>query len=189
MENLTGHLLIAIPDLGDPNFSKTVVLLFQHSEEGASGVVLNRPSHASISSVWDEVADEPSDCEDLIGFGGPVEGPLIALHSSLVLAENQVLPAESQSDLAVYISMTRENLNNLVNQTGQLFKIYSGYSGWGPGQLEAEIEQGGWLTLRAKSEHVFNSPDGLWHQVCDDVGKDVLMPLLGQHFPSDPSLN
>ena len=189
MADLTGHLLIAIPDLGDPNFSKTVVLLFQHSEEGASGVILNRLSDSSISNVWEEVADEPCECEDLVRVGGPVQGPLIALHSSLVLAETQVMPAGSVAGLPIYISFSRGNLNDLVRQQEQPFRIFSGYSGWGPGQLESEIEQGGWLTLKATSQHVFNSPEGLWRQVCDDVGKDVLLPLLGQHFQSDASLN
>lgn len=189
MADLTGHLLIAIPDLGDPNFSKTVVLLFQHSEEGASGVILNRLSEASISNVWEEVADVPCDCEDLVRIGGPVQGPLIALHSSLVLAETQVMPAGSAAGLPIYISFSRDNLDELVRQREQEFRIFSGYSGWGPGQLESEIEQGGWLTLKATSQHVFNSPEGLWRQVCDDVGKDVLLPLLGQHFPGDASLN
>ena len=189
MEDLSGHLLIAIPDLGDPNFSKTVVLLFQHSEEGASGVVLNRLSDSSIRSVWDEIADEPCECEDLIGIGGPVQGPLIGLHSSQILAEDQVMPVGFNSGTPVYISLSRENLRELVHQQDQRFRIFSGYSGWGPGQLESEIAQGGWLTLKAKSEHVFNSPESLWRQVCDDVGKDVLLPLLGRHFPSDPSLN
>ena len=189
MENLSGHLLIAIPDLGDPNFSKTVVLLFQHSYEGASGVILNRLSEASVRSVWNEVADQDCECDDLIGIGGPVEGPLIALHSDRVLAETQIMSAGSESELPIYISLSKDSLNGLVQQLSQPFKIFSGYSGWGPGQLESEIEQGGWLTLKAKSEHVFNSPEGLWRQVCDDVGKDVLKPLLGQHFSGDPSLN
>ena len=189
MVDLTGHLLIAIPDLGDPNFSKTVVLLFQHSEEGASGVILNRPSDSSIDSVWEQVADEPCDCKDLVRVGGPVQGPLIALHSSSALAETQVLPAVPATGKPVYISVARENLNDLVRQQEQSFRIYCGYSGWGPGQLESEISQGGWLTLKANSEHVFSSPDALWRQVCDDVGKDVLMPLLGQHYSGDASLN
>ena len=189
MVDLTGHLLIAIPDLGDPNFSKTVVLLFQHSQEGASGIILNRPSDSSVSDVWEEVAGEPCDCEDLVSVGGPVQGPLIALHTSPVLAETQVLPAGPSSNKPVYISLAREHLIDLVRQQEHSFRIYCGYSGWGPGQLESEIAQGGWLTLKANPEHVFNSPDALWRQVCDDVGKDVLLPLLGQHFSGDASLN
>lgn len=182
MENLAGHLLIAIPDLGDPNFSKTVVMMFQHNEEGASGVILNRPSDVTIKRVWDEVAEEPCDCRDPVNIGGPVQGPLIALHGSLALAETPVISG-------VFISMGRDNLNELVHQTDQPFKLFSGYSGWGAGQLESEIQQGGWLTLKANAEHVFDSPDGLWRQVCDQVGNDILMSQLGNHWQGDPSLN
>ena len=182
MRSLAGHLLIAIPDLGDPNFSKTVVMVFQHSDEGASGVILNRPSDVTISTVWEEVADEPCDCEEVVNIGGPVQGPLIALHASLAYAETPVIPG-------VFISLSREHLNELVSQTDQPFKIFSGYSGWGPGQLESEIDQGGWLTLAADSEHVFDTPDGLWRQVCDQIGNEVLKPFLGKHLPENPSLN
>ncbi len=182
MDSLSGHLLIAIPELHDPNFSQTVVILFQHSEEGASGVILNRPSDVTVAKVWDEVAKEPSECQDFIYIGGPVEGPLIALHTSLAVAESSVIPG-------VCISMGRDHLNDLVNQTYQQFKIFSGYSGWGAGQLESEIEQGGWLTLPANADHVFDSPEELWKQVCSQVGNDILMPHLGKHLPSDPSLN
>jgi putative transcriptional regulator len=182
MVSLAGHLLIAIPELHDVNFFRTVVILFQHSEEGASGVILNRPSGVSIAKVWDEVAKEPSDCQDLVNIGGPVEGPLIALHASLVLAEAPVVPG-------VFLSMERDHLNELVNQSDQPFKIFSGYSGWGPGQLESEIEQGGWLTFAANSDHVFDSPEGLWKQVCSQVGHDILKPHIGKHLPTDPSMN
>ena len=157
-------------------------MLFQHTEEGASGVILNRPSDVSIAKVWDEVAKEPSDCQDFVNIGGPVEGPLIALHSSLTLAETPVIEG-------VFLSMGRDNLNQLVNQSDQQFKIYSGYSGWGPGQLESEIEQGGWLTLPANVNQVFDSPEGLWKQVCSQVGHDILKPHIGKILPTDPSLN
>jgi putative transcriptional regulator len=182
MESLAGHLLIAIPELHDVNFFRTVVILFQHTEEGASGVILNRPSDVTVARVWDEVAKQPSECLDFVNVGGPVEGPLISLHASLALAEAPVLSG-------VFLSMERDNLNELVSQSEQAFKIFSGYSGWGPGQLESEIEQGGWLTLPASSEHVFDSPEGLWKQVCCQVGHDILKPHIGNHLPTDPSLN
>jgi putative transcriptional regulator len=182
MDSLAGNLLIAIPELHDVNFFRTVVLLFQHTEDGASGVILNRPSDVTIAKVWDEVAKEPSDCQDVVNIGGPVEGPLIALHSSLALAEAPVVEG-------VFLSMERDNLNQLVNQSLQRFKIYSGYSGWGPDQLEAEIDQGGWLTLPANADHVFDSPEGLWKQVCSQVGHDILKPHIGNFVPTDPSMN
>ncbi len=157
-------------------------MMFQHSDEGALGLILNRPSDVTIAKVWDEVAKKPSDCADIVNIGGPVEGPLIALHSSLAHAETTIVSG-------VFLSKGRDNLNQLVAQTDQRFKIYSGYSGWGPGQLESEIEQGGWLTLPATAEHVFDSPDGLWKQVCGQVGHDILKPHIGKHLPTDPSLN
>ena len=180
--SLEGKLLIAIPDLGDPNFSRTVVMLFQHDDKGASGVILNRPSDVTVQAVWQEVAEEPSDSQEIVNIGGPVQGPLIALHGSLAFAETPVIPG-------VFVSLSREHLNSLVNQSDQPFKIYSGYSGWGPGQLESEIERGGWLTLEAEASHVFATPEGLWRQVCDQVGNDILRPHFGKHVPSDPSLN
>lgn len=182
MDSLAGNLLIAIPDLHDANFFRTVVLLFHHDDEGASGVVLNRPSDVTVAKVWDEVAREPTDCQEFVNIGGPVDGPLIALHASLALAETPVVEG-------VFLSMGRDKLNRLVNQSVQRFKIYSGYSGWGPGQLESEIKQGGWLTVPADSDQVFDSPDGLWRRVCSQVGNDILKPHIGNFKPTDPSLN
>jgi len=182
MDSLTGKLLIAIPELHDVNFFRTVVIILQHSEEGASGVSLNRPSDVTIAKVWDEVAREPTDCQDLVNIGGPVDGPLLALHTSLAFAESTVVAG-------VFVSLGRDNLNELVKQSEQQFRIYSGYSGWGPGQLEAEIEQGGWLTLPANVNQVFDSPEGLWRQVCSQVGHGVLKPHIGKFLPSDPSLS
>lgn len=155
MESLKGHLLIAVPELPDRNFFRSVVLMFHHDEAGASGVVLNRPSEITVAEVWQEVSDTESDCRQVVNIGGPVQGPLIALHTSLALAESQVIPG-------VFISMSRENLDAIVAQDFQQFKLFSGYAGWGPRQLDDEIEVGGWLTMEADFDHVFESPDELW---------------------------
>lgn len=182
MDSLAGNLLIAIPDLHDPSFSRTVVVLIQHDEQGASGLVLNRPSEVTISQVWDEVSSVPCDCQDFVYMGGPVEGPLIALHEQFENNENPVWPD-------CYVSVGRDSLNALVNQSDAKFRVYSGYSGWGPGQLELEMEQGGWFTYPAASHHVFDSPDGLWRQLCEQVGEDVLGKHVGNIMPTDSALN
>lgn len=182
MNRLTGHLLIAIPDLFDQNFHQTVVFVIQHDEEGASGVVLNRPSDTTIRDVWEEVSEATAEAVDPVYIGGPVQGPLIALHESLALAESSVIPG-------VFVSVSREQLNELVQQHDHQYRIFSGYSGWAPGQLENELDQGGWLTLPAKHDHVFASTDGLWKKVCDAVGSDILGHHLGKHLPDDPTLN
>lgn len=182
MDSLAGNLLIAIPDLHDQTFARTVVMLVQHDEEGASGLVLNRPSDVTITQVWDEVSAMPCDCQDLVYMGGPVEGPLIALHEEFHSGETCLCPN-------CYVSVGRESLNLLVNQSEARFRVYSGYSGWGPGQLEQELEQGGWFTCPATPQHVFDSPDGLWRELCEQIGEDVLGTHIGNVIPTNPTLN
>jgi len=183
MESLAGHLLIAVPELPDSNFFRSVVLLLQHSEEGASGVVLNRPSDVSVSQVWEEISEEACLSNLLVNVGGPVEGPLIGLHSSLALGEVQILSG-------LFMSLRRENLNQLVMQDVHPFRIYSGYAGWGPMQLDSEIERGGWLTMSAEYDHVFESPEGLWKRVCEHIGHNIMLPHFGiKSLPNDPSMN
>lgn len=183
MESLVGQLLIAIPELPDSNFFRSVVLMLQHSEDGASGVVLNRPSNITVATVWDQISTEVCNSEQTVNVGGPVEGPLIALHPSLALGEVQILPG-------LFMSISRENLNQLVTQDKHQFRIYSGYAGWAPQQIESEIERGGWLTIRAEFEHVFDSPDELWKNVCAEVGHDIMLPELRiKSLPVDPSAN
>jgi len=182
MDSLAGNLLIAIPDLRDQNFSRTVILVVQHDDQGASGLVLNRPSDVTITQVWDEVSAVPCVCQDLIFMGGPVDGPLIALHEEFHSKENSVCPG-------CFVSVGKESLNLLVSQTTAKFRVYSGYSGWGPKQLEQELEQGGWFTYPAAPQHVFDSPKGLWRQLCEQIGEDVLGRHVGKITPADSSMN
>ncbi len=182
MKNLKGHLLIAIPDLSDPNFFRSVVLMIQHDSEGAMGVILNRPSSITVANVWREVSETPCDCPDFVNVGGPVEGPLIAIHTCPDLAESELIQD-------VYVSLARENLNALVSQNQHRFRLFSGYSGWGAEQLQNEIQVGGWLIVPANIDHVFAPPNMLWKQVCEAFGSQVLQAQLGQHLPTDPSLN
>jgi putative transcriptional regulator len=182
VQSLKGHLLIAVPELPDRNFFRSVVLMFHHDESGASGVVLNRPSEISVAEIWQELSEIECDCQQTVNVGGPVEGPLIALHTSLALAESQVIPG-------IFISMSRENLNSIVALDAQQFKLFSGYAGWGPGQLDAEVEVGGWLTLAAEFDHVFESPEELWKKVCEAFGQQIMQAQIGKHVPPDPSLN
>ena len=183
MDSLAGQLLIAVPELPDANFFRSVVLVLQHNEDGASGVVLNRPSDVTVSKVWDEISEEVCASDLPVNVGGPVEGPLIGLHSSLALGEVQILPG-------LLMSLRRENLNQLVMQEAHAYRIYSGYAGWGPKQLDSEVERGGWLTMPAEYDHVFESPDSLWKSVCEHVGHKIMLPHFGtKSLPTDPSMN
>ena len=184
MDSLAGQILIAIPDLPDSNFYRSVVIMLQHSHEGGTGVILNRPSNVTVSTVWDEISEEETcNSNEKINVGGPVEGPLIALHTSPSLAETEIIPG-------VYMSVRRDNLNSLVNQDQEQYRIFSGYSGWGSGQLESEIECGGWLTLRAKKSDIFGETESLWKNSCEHVGHKIMMPHMSRKsIPIDPSRN
>lgn len=185
MSSLDGHLLVASPHMEDPNFARTVVLIVQHSDEGAFGLVLNRPSRHSLADVWQQVAEEECDIQQPLYIGGPVEGPLLALHTREGLAEREIVPG-------VYFSTQREALQSLVSDENGPFLIVTGYSGWGSGQLEGELKAGAWLTTPARREYIFPQIEGenLWRTVARDIGRGILFAAEDvKNLPDDPSLN
>ncbi|MCX7427553.1 MAG: YqgE/AlgH family protein [Planctomycetia bacterium] len=183
MKSLRGQLLVATPQLPDENFFRTVVLLVEHTEDGALGVVLNRLANRSVAELWHEVSDEACDDPRPVNLGGPVSGPLIAIHTDESLAEMEILPG-------VYLAAQKSNLDRLVAQDEHHYRVYLGHSGWGRGQLEGELEQGAWLTTPATREYVFHDGDDLWETVAKHIGDAVLLESLRiKHVPRDPSLN
>ncbi len=184
MEIAQGHLLVATPKLPDPNFSKAVVLLVQHGENGSLGVVLNRPTEQTIEEIWQQVSDVPCSDKRQVNVGGPVAGPLMAVHSAKHLAEIEVVPG-------VYFSAQKGNLDELVQQQEEhRFKIFLGHAGWGGGQLEGELKQGAWLTTLATVDYVFYDGDDLWKKVAGDIGSSLLFSSLKIcDAPEDPSVN
>ena len=183
MENLKGKLLIAIPQLPDENFFRTVVLVLKHTDDGALGLVLNRPTPVSLDKVWKSVSGDDSDSNDPIYLGGPVQGPLMALHCQFSQGEEDVMPG-------VFYSVRREQLDNLIRDQKKPLRVFTGHSGWGAGQLECEIEAGGWLVLDATYEHVFDSGEELWKNACEQVGASILVDKKYQsRISGDPSNN
>ena len=183
MEFIRAHLLVASPKLLDPNFCKSVVLLVQHNEEGAFGVVLNRPTDKTIKDIWDELSDTPCESDQPLHLGGPVPGPLMALHTHESLSDAEILPG-------VYFSVQKENLNEIVTQADGFFTLFVGHAGWGAGQLEAELMEGSWLTTPAKLEHVFQAEEHDWDKVLKAIGDSRLVtPLKVKHVPKDPTMN
>jgi putative transcriptional regulator len=182
MDSLTGHFLVASPHLGDPNFFRSVVLVIRHDEEGAFGVVLNRPLPGTIADVWRALGMEVEN-DQSIYLGGPVTGPLLAVHRDDAYAEGEVL-------LGVYYATHKDHLNYLVTEYQGPCRIFSGYSGWGEGQLEAEVEEGSWLTTPATSADIFASPEEMWKSVAARIGLEILMPAkLTRHVPPNPEMN
>jgi len=190
MKSFTGQLLAAIPELSDSNFFRTVVLIFQHDPSGASGVILNRPTPVALSDVWEQINQDTQsseiqdDVEDAKGsspisvtgnlhIGGPVEGPLMAVHGCPWAGEIEIMEG-------VYVAMKRENLDEIIKQDLRPYRFFSGYSGWSSDQLNSEIQAGGWLTCPATYEQIFESdPESLWKSVCAEVGESIMLPAIG----------
>lgn len=170
MTSLQGKLLIALPDLADGNFFRTVILVINHDPLGASGVVLNRPSDLCVIDVADNLKlsqePDPSSLSLPIFIGGPVDGPLVVLHDDVGLAQETVLEG-------VYMATRRDLLESLFNRTGRQLRVFNRYSGWAPGQLDGEVQSGGWLILDARQDLVFCDPEKLWKNACREFSGDV----------------
>jgi len=183
MTYLQAHLLLASPRLSDGNFYRSVVFLIHHDDEGAFGVVLNRPTPVVVSDIWSQVADEACDNQSPIYLGGPVQGPILALHTAEELSESEVLPG-------VYLATQKDNLDGLVRQDEHEFRVFTGYSGWGAQQLESELDDGGWLTTAAQPDHIFSDAETIWKQVADAIGNSILFPKdAAKPAPDDPMSN
>jgi putative transcriptional regulator len=183
MKSLQGQFLVASPHLADQNFYKSVVLMIKHDSEGAFGLVLNRPTENSIQDVWKMVAEEEIDCAHPIFVGGPVTGPLVALHRLKSAAEAEVLPG-------IYFAAHKEQLQKIIGQTVKPFRFFTGYAGWSGGQLDQEMKAGGWLTVKAKRDMIFYREDDLWDQVVRTIGENILSKAIKtRHVPENPSLN
>ena len=186
MESIAGKLLVASRQLRDPNFARTVVLMLEHSAEGALGLILNHPSPRTVAEVWDSIGAPEVPNNDLIHIGGPVPGPLVALHQAEELGEKQILPG-------LYMSVQKDSLEQLVRTPEVVQRLYSGHSGWGAGQLEGELKSGGWLVGNSMVDEVFaQGPalEGMWDNVLARINLNILLPgVPPERLPPDPHLN
>jgi len=179
VDSLQGNLLVSSPALVDPNFRKTVVLIAHHDEDGAMGLVLSRPSDVSAMEAVPALEALPGS-DDPVFVGGPVQP-----EAFMVLAEFEdvdqaaapifgrvgFMPAEAEPD---ELEIRR-------------FRLFSGYAGWGAGQLEAELEEPSWIVVPAEADDAFaDDPDELWRNVTQrQGGKLALLAAM----PFDPGLN
>jgi putative transcriptional regulator len=184
VNSLKGHLLIAAQRLLDPNFARSVLLIFEHSSEGAAGLVLNRPTDKSIAEIAQSVFDEDLDWPKAIHLGGPVPGPILVLHTDAAAADQELLPG-------VYSTVDSEKLLDLLRRQVEPSVILANYAGWGPGQLEREMEEESWLTLPADEGHVFwTSEDDIWMTLIRQIGRESLASVARIDTQAiDPNLN
>ena len=146
VETLAPGFLIAMPQLGDPNFHRTVVFVFQHGTQGALGLVLNRPA-PSPSASWRTVSPSrwrPGSLPRRFFVGGPVEPQRgFVLHDRTGVDEKQPLAD------GLFLTETLDALEALLADSAGNLRFYLGYTGWGPGQLEKELAAGAWLFTEA----------------------------------------
>jgi putative transcriptional regulator len=162
MTSTKGRLLVATPLLGDPNFERTVILVLEHSEEGALGVVLNRPSPLRVDEALDDWADQVS-APAVVFIGGPVAtGSVIALAHQL-----GELPQESFTEVLAPLGVLDIG-GDAALLAGYVdgVRIFTGYAGWGAGQLEAELDEDAWWVVDADPGDALTSdPFRQWRRV------------------------
>jgi putative transcriptional regulator len=179
--SLRGQLLVAAPTLRDPNFQRTVVLVCDHSEEAAMGLVLNRPLEVTVREAVGMLA-ELVDEDAPVFAGGPVQpDSVLALGDFTDPSEAVELAFESVGFVA-----STDDPASLADATRRV-RVFAGYAGWGPGQLEAELAGETWLVEPALVEDVFaDRGDDLWRAVLERKGGQY---RLVARMPENPSLN
>ncbi|MBM7442803.1 YqgE/AlgH family protein [Streptomyces sp. HB132] len=201
VSSLTGRLLVAAPALADPNFDRAVVLLLDHDEEGSLGVVLNRPTPVGVGDVlasWAGLAGEPDvvfqggpvSLDSALGVavipgdegldpGGPSPGPPLRPGAGVPIGWRRVHGAICLVDLDTPPELLAAALGSL--------RIFAGYAGWGPGQLEGELADGAWYVVESEPGDVSSPhPENLWRAVLRRQRSELAMIAT---YPDDPSLN
>jgi putative transcriptional regulator len=178
---LSGQLLLASPTLTDPNFTRTVVLIGMHSDEGAVGVVLNRPSTVTIGEAV-PLLDEDPDAREPVFVGGPVQP------TSIVYLAEFMDPATAGLLVLGRIGFPGPDIGlQELSQSTERRRLFVGFAGWGPGQLDDEIADGDWIEQMALPEDVFTeTPEDLWSRVLTRKGGSY---ALIARMPIDPSVN
>ena len=176
-----GVLLVAHPMLGDPNFRRSVVLICEHSPEGSFGLILNRPLDLELGDVVDGLAGD-----DLLSLGGPVQqDTLHFLHRHDDVLEGAIPVMEG-----VHWGGDFEMVKTLVwaeQASPRDLRFFLGYAGWSAGQLEEEVDEGGWFLTPATDDLVFaDAPQQLWRTVLRRMGGEY---ALLANFPDDPRMN
>jgi putative transcriptional regulator len=181
MESLRGQLLVASPSLLDPNFHRTVVLIAEHGEDGAMGVVLNRESELEVDEAAPSLADvvEPG---ARVHEGGPVQPTAV-----MIMAEFDD-PAAAASLVVDDIGFVSADTDfDALDSAVRRVRVFAGLAGWAPGQLEAELERDDWIVEPALAEDVFHAhAEELWSHVLERKGGQF---ALVARMPEDPSLN
>jgi putative transcriptional regulator len=180
--SLRGKLIIAAPTLADPNFARTVILIAEHTEDGAMGLVLNRPAETLVDEAVPDLAWLAED-EEHVWVGGPVAETAV-----IVLAEwdePALAGAVVEGDLG-FVGADADSPDELDGAIRRA-RVFAGHAGWGPGQLEEELAEDAWIVEAPRREEIFcEDPDTLWGAVLRRMGSRYALLAT---MPPDPSLN
>jgi putative transcriptional regulator len=181
VESLRGQFLVAAPSLEDPSFWRTVVLVAEHSEEGALGVILNRATEHTVAEVAPELVPLCG-AETPLHLGGPVQSQGIVVLAEFADPESAAVIATGALGL-----LSAETDIEEAPEAVRRARPYAGHAGWGPGQLDEELEREDWILAPVRPEDVFtDAPDDLWRRVLRRLGGQY---ALVARLPADPSLN
>ncbi|MGF1503384.1 MAG: YqgE/AlgH family protein [Paracoccaceae bacterium] len=178
---LKGQMLIAMPGMRDPRFHRTVIFLCAHSDDGALGLIVNKPAESlALKDLFERLEIPISNrlAGEPVRFGGPVEtGRGFVLHSADYFSEDATLCV----DEATSMTATLDILHAMANDRGPARAIVAlGYAGWAPGQLEAEIQRNGWLYCAPDEGLLFGTEnDGKWDRALGKIGVDPAMLSIG----------
>ena len=180
MDSLRGQLLVASPALIDPNFRRTVVLITEHTADGAAGLVLNRPSLVEVAAAVPQL-EELVDEDEQVWVGGPVQPEAVLVLGEFLDPDDAAVP--------LFESLGFPSLDEpeeIVPATTRR-RVFAGYAGWGAGQLEEELANEDWILEPALADDAFTAePDELWRDVLRRKGG--IYELVAR-MPEDPSLN
>jgi len=182
MTSLKGKILIASPQLLDPNFAQSVVLMVQHDADGALGLIINRPLETTVGEAWRQVTEVPYQNEDPLYAGGPVEGPLMVLHHDA--ARGQIEIADG-----LHLSSDAMAVKALVDEQIEPLKFLVGYAGWSADQLEGELAEGAWLVAELSIDEVLHTPADLWDKLIKRAARATRPAIDARLIPPDPSVN
>jgi putative transcriptional regulator len=180
MASTQGKFLLASPRLADPNFARTVVLMIQHNEEGALGLILNRPLEITVRQACEQSLGEECEVDEFLHQGGPCEGPLMVVHGNELEKDADVLPG-------VFFTTEKAKIEALLRQQIALARYFVGYAGWSAGQLEAEMEIESWIIADAVPAFIFEEQTNLWMKLMR--GRVLRQWVDPSRIPDDPTVN
>ncbi|WP_037583334.1 YqgE/AlgH family protein [Stigmatella aurantiaca] len=178
MKTLAPGLLLAMPQLGDPNFHRSVVLMLEHGEKGSMGLVINRGAPLTLGELARgqsmKIASDRT--QQPVFVGGPVES-----HRGFILHDEETVSEKHVVLPGLFLSVTLDALGLLLENPSPRVRFCLGYAGWGPGQLEREMAAGSWLFAEAVVHSVLEGePSRLWGETLRGMGVDPAMLMVGK---------